>query len=149
MQHHSLIDVFIDGVKVYFDHLGAELLEIGTPYLIPNSGDLGLDYNGLISIFGDNQGVVVFSANKSILKYILLSLGESDLSEPYLADLVGEIANTISGNVRRELGEDFQISTPKVSLDTLNQCLFDLESRSFILPLRWKSKAAQLLVSLQ
>lgn len=147
MQHQQLINVFIDSVKIYFDHLGDAELDIRTPYLISNSVDLGLDYNGIITVYGDTNGSVVFSANRSILKYILLSLGEVELNESSIVDLVGEIANTIAGNVRRELGENFQISTPKVKRDSLNQTWPLKDQRSFILPLRWKSKAAQLLVS--
>ncbi|MBL4673016.1 MAG: chemotaxis protein CheX [Arenicella sp.] len=148
MQHQQLINVFIDSVKVYFDHLGHAELDIGTPYLITNPGDIGLDYNGIIAVYGDTNGSIIFSANRSILKYILLSLGEVELNERSIVDLVGEIANTIAGNVRRELGESFQISTPKVTKATLNQMCPSRDPRSFVLPLRWKSKAAQLLVRL-
>ncbi|MFQ3246350.1 MAG: chemotaxis protein CheX [Arenicella sp.] len=148
MQHQQLINIFIDSVKAYFDHLGDAELDIGTPYLITNIGDIGLDYNGVIAVFGDTDGSVVFSANRSILKYILLSLGEVEFNEPSIVDLVGEIANTIAGNVRRELGENFQISPPRVVKATLNQGSPASDQRSFMLPLRWKSKAAQLLVSL-
>jgi chemotaxis protein CheX len=148
MQHQQLINIFIDSVKTYFDHLGHAELDIGTPYLITKSGDIGLDYNGVIAVYGDTDGSVIFSANRSILKYILLSLGEVEFNEHSIVDLVGEIANTIAGNARRELGENFQISTPRVIKSTLGQGCPASDQRSFMLPLRWKSKAAQLLVRL-
>jgi chemotaxis protein CheX len=151
MTQRKQIDIFIEGVKRYFDHFSdqSDSLEIGTPYLVRNSEPLGMDYTGVITVSGANQGYVFFSATRSLLKYILLSLGESCFSEQFMSDLVGEVANTISGNARSSLGSEFYISTPNVIIGQVATQKISLDDRSYVLPLRWKTNAAQLVVSLE
>lgn len=53
--------------------------------------------------------MVYFTAMRSMLVRLLAIMGEPDCSVENLADLVGEMANTISGNARKDFGEDFMI----------------------------------------
>ena len=150
MNHSKQIGVFIDGVKRYFAHLGEteESLDFGVPYLVKNAEPLGRDFTGVIAISGANQGFVFFSSGRSLLSNILLSHGETQFTTQYMKDLVGEIANTISGNARASFGEDFTISTPTVISGPIETKMLDRNRRSYILPLRWKSNGAQLIISL-
>ena len=150
MNHHKQIDVFIDGVKRYFSHFGVsdELLEFGVPYLIENQAPLGRDFTGVISISGSNKGYVFFSSGRSLLSNILLGHGETTFTSEYMSDLVGEIVNTIAGNARASFGEDFTISTPRVVKGPISTKMLDNSRRSYVLPVRWKSNGAQLIVSL-
>lgn len=150
MMAREHIDIFIDGVQRYFGHLdyANNDLAIGAPYLIKNNESLGKAYTGVITISGQVEGYVFFTANRSLLSNLLLAHGETQLSDAYMCDLVGEIANTIAGNARRTLGQDFHISTPKVLLGGIHEEMLEPERRSYILPLRWCSKGAQLIVSL-
>jgi len=149
-QHQKQIGVFIDGVKRYFSHINDadDEVEIGVPYLVKNQDSLGKDYTGVIAISGSNQGYVFFSANRSMLSKILLGHGESQLSAEFMCDLVGEISNTIAGNARKSFGEEFHISSPKVIEGEINSDMLERERRSYVLPIRWKSNGAQLIVSL-
>ena len=151
MKQRKQIDIFIDGVKRYFEHLNEQqdTLEIGAPYLVKNSERLGLDYTGVISVSGVSKGYVFFTSTRSLLKYILMCHGESSFTDQFLSDLVGEVANTISGNARSSLGSEFHISTPKVIIGEIEKRNISLDQRSYVLPLRWKSNAAQLIVSLE
>jgi len=65
-----------------------------------------------------------------------------------MKDLVGEIANTISGNARASFGEDFTISAPRVIDGPIESKMLDPKRRSYVLPIRWKSNGAQLIISL-
>ena len=147
MQRTKEIGVFVDGVSRYFAQFAdsQEALErdlvIGAPYLIDASTNLSFRYNGVISVTGDVRGVVVFTASSVLLKYILLSLAEPEISEFLIKDLVGEIANTIAGNARRELGSSFHISPPRVHLSSFGR-------RSFVLPIQWRKNSARLIVGL-
>jgi chemotaxis protein CheX len=49
-----------------------------------------------------------------MLRHILLALGENGSSEGLYNERVGEIANAISGNARRQPGKEFNISVPEV-----------------------------------
>lgn len=150
MNHKKQIGVFIDGVKRYFSHMGEseESLSFGVPYLIKNAEPFGRDFTGVIAISGSNRGFVFFSSGRSLLSKILLSHGETKFSSKYMKDLVGEIANTISGNARASFGEDFTISTPKVISGPIETKMLDANRRSYILPIRWHSNEAQLIISL-
>lgn len=150
MKQSKLIDVFIDGVKAYFEHLEKDSLglDIGAPYLVRCEDSFGSDYTGMISVVGSSQGFVFFSAPRSMLKHMLLSYGESDLRDQVLGDLVGEVANTISGNARRKMGGDFHISPPTITRGKIGQEFLKFSSRSYVMPLRWRNNIAQLIICL-
>lgn len=150
MQHFKEVNTFVDGVKNYFNSLGAkhEDFRIGAPYLIDQDETLGLDFTGIISVSGDNSGYVFFSSSSVLLRYILMSHQEPANSEEYLEDLVGEVANTIAGNARRTLGQDFNISPPKVTKKDITKDMLSGISNSYVLPIFWKMRSARLVVSL-
>lgn len=150
MKQSKLIDVFIDGVKAYFEHIEQDSsgIDIGAPYLVRCEDNFGSDYTGMISVVGSSKGFVFFSAPRSMLKHMLLSYGESDFSDRILGDLVGEIANTISGNARRKMGADFHISPPTITRGKIAQELLKFSSRSYVMPLRWRNKIAHLIICL-
>ncbi|GAA6139601.1 hypothetical protein NBRC116583_33480 [Arenicella sp. 4NH20-0111] len=148
------IDVFIDALTRYFDHLDVSItgekgtLEIGAPYLLRTNQTIGLDYSGVISVSGYSSGYIFVTAKSAMLKFILLGHGESDFGDRFKEDLVGEVANTIAGNARRQLGSDFHISTPRVLSGALDPSQYALSSRCYVLPFRWKNNRAELIVSI-
>ena len=154
MMEGKHIDVFVDGLKHYFDHLDITTtgskgtLDISAPYLINSQQKLGLDYTGMISVTGNRTGYIFFSAKSSLLRFILLSYGESDFSERFKSDLVGEVANTLAGNARKYLGSDFHISTPTILANGIDASNYKLSKRCFVLPFRWRSNKAELIVSI-
>ena len=110
----SSLEIFVDGAIRYFDRVSEEPARVDTPYLIKNEEGVAFDYTGAINISGSSKGRVYFTAPNVLLRHLLMSLGEDDVSDDNMADLVGEIANTISGNARKKLGGKFIISTPYV-----------------------------------
>ena len=48
------------------------------------------------------------------LRALLLQIGETDVSEHNLADMAGEVANTLAGNARVHFGSEFMISVPVI-----------------------------------
>lgn len=144
------IDIFIEGVRRYFKPLSKadQEVTIGTPFLIKHDQPMGLDYTGLIAVSGDARGVVLFSASKVMLKYILLRQSETKFDEIYLHDIAGEVANTIAGNARQHLGARFHISPPRVLNGKIERRHLSSDSRSYVIPLRWRKNGAELIVSL-
>ncbi len=65
-----------------------------------------------------------------------------------MRDLVGEVANTISGNARRDFGRDFIISVPSVLAGERPDIPLKAGTRSFVIPINWRSHSAKLIVSL-
>lgn len=140
------LQVFIDGALHYFNQVSDERAEVRIPYLIKD--DLVLDeYTGMIGISGIRKGMIYFSAPRAMLRHILLSLGENGNNDDLYSDLVGEIANIISGNARRKLGSDFNISVPEVVRDEIIQ-LMEKKVHQFAIPIRWKFYTSSLVIRL-
>jgi chemotaxis protein CheX len=143
------IQVFIAGVRRYFDSLRADERVVIEPPFIKDEERPLLEYTGIIGISGKAHGAVCFTANGLMLKNILGFLNESPSSREMLCDLVGEIANTLSGNAREEFGSDFLISVPVVA--TEDDCGFSFPEvgRNYVIPIIWRSEKAYLLVCLR
>lgn len=143
------IQVFIDGVNRYFNEVNRLNIDIGTPYLVENEKPKAHDYTGIIGISGGRyKGCVYFTAPQVLLKHILLSMHEEDNSDDNMRDLVGEIANTISGNARSEFGENFMISVPVVIAGAPDDIYLPKDSRSYVIPLKYKNYHAAIVVCL-
>ena len=143
------IEVFINGVIHYFNHVSENDVNVGAPYLIENKTPTAHDYTGIISITGPWKGCVYFTAPGILVKHMLLKLGESDTSVSNILDMVGEVANTVSGNARREFGRDFLISVPVVIEGKPSGIHLPADLRSYVIPIQWKSYKAAVVVCLQ
>lgn len=141
--------VFIDSVANYFRQLNDENIVIATPYLNENHTPIVSDYTGVIGITGNNKGLVYFTAPKPLLEKMLVVMQESDHSEDNLVDLVGEVANTISGNARSQFGPEFNISVPFVFRGQPDSINLPKDRHSFVIPLEWKNLTATIVIYLQ
>jgi chemotaxis protein CheX len=142
----KVLQIFIDGAVRYFQHTTDKDVRVGTPYLVSNSEPSAFDYTGVIGVSGPMKGCVYFTAPLMLLKHLLLSMGESDTREEYIVDLVGEVANTISGNARSEFGKDFMISVPLVIEGAPSNIHLPKELRSYVIPVYWKSYSAAIVL---
>lgn len=141
------LKVFVGIVQHYFDKFTGIAANVGSSFLGEPS-DLPIhDYTGVIGISGSQRGCVYFSAPALMLKDILLRAGESDLSDGNLADITGEIANTIAGNARRTFGSEFLISVPVVVRGSGQSITMPKDVKAYVIPLRWRKSAASLVVS--
>lgn len=145
----SYLQVFIDAVVNYFGHTRDKQVNVGTPYLAENKTPLACDYTGIIGISGPQKGCVYFTAPAILLKHLLLSIGESNTGMANMIDLVGEVANTISGNARKEFGKEFMISVPVVVEGPPSNIHLPEDLRSYVIPFTWKSYQGAVVVCLQ
>jgi chemotaxis protein CheX len=83
-----------------------------------------------------------------MLTVLLMKMQENDFSHETMRDLVGEVANTISGNARRDFGREFVISVPSVLSGEKPDIPHRPGQRAFIIPINWRSHSAKLIVSL-
>ncbi len=143
------IQVFINGTKHYFTTVSERDVRIGTPYLIaPNEAPCH-DYTGIIGISGERKGCVYFSAPRVLLRHLLLSLGETNTDAEFMRDIVGEVANTISGNARSEFGNGFMISVPVVVQGLPEKMQLPKSLNAFVIPIQWQNYTATLVVCLE
>jgi chemotaxis protein CheX len=143
------INVFISTARRYFASLEERpSLVIEPPFVREKLGPF-LEYTGIIGVSGRTRGVVCFTATGKMLGEILALLKETRTDEEAKKDLVGEIANTLSGNAREEFGSDFQISVPTVVVGRETHLSQRNDSRNYAIPLNWHAETAYLLVALE
>ncbi len=146
MLHEQELKTFVEGTTSFFEVAAQQPASIGSPYLLEGTPAVH-EYTGIINISGKREGVVMFTAPKAMLTVLLMKMQENDFSHETMRDLVGEVANTISGNARRDFGREFVISVPSVLSGQL-KIPQKPGLRSFIIPINWRSHSAKLVVSL-
>jgi chemotaxis protein CheX len=143
------VGVFVSGVLHYFGSTVQQAAQCGTPHLALNGRPELSDYTGVIQVTGKRTGLVAFTAPKSMLSVMLMRMQETDMSHETLCDLVGEIANTLSGNARRDFGQQFQISVPSVIAGRDGRLDYPKSSRPIVIPIEWRNYHARLIVCLR
>ena len=107
----SDLRLFIDSVRRYFETTSRVVPEITSAFLGVGHVE-GHEFNGIVKFSGPMNGQVTVSLPMRAVRELLLIQHETKLTEANLLDAVGEIANTLAGNARRNLGKDLDISVP-------------------------------------
>jgi chemotaxis protein CheX len=131
LQEHEL-KTFVEGTTNYFEVAAQQPASIGSPYLTEGP-----------------PAVHDYTAPRAMLTVLLMKMQESDFSHETMRDLVGEVANTISGNARKDFGRDFVISVPSVLAGEKPEIPMQPGMRSFVIPINWRSHSAKLVVALK
>ena len=142
------IGTVVHGTTRYFEVSAQQPATIGSPFLVTHGAPEIADYTGIISVTGRRTGVVYFTAPRGMLIVMLMKMNESDVCHENLCDLVGEIANTITGTARRDFGRDYKISPPTVVSGPAKQVELPSGCRPFVVPINWRSHSARLVVGL-
>ena len=148
MTLESEVGVFVAGVLSYFGTTVQQAAQCGTPHLALTDRPEISDYTGVIQVSGKRTGLVAFTAPKSMLSVMLMRMQETDMSHDNLCDLVGEIANTLSGNARRDFGHQFNISVPSVVHGRNTAVEYPPNTRPIVVPIEWRTYHARLVVCL-
>ncbi|WP_369855406.1 chemotaxis protein CheX [Candidatus Thalassolituus haligoni] len=143
------IEVFINSLTHFYRQVGVGEVSVGVPYLLDSKSPLVFDFTGIIGISGKRRGCVYYTCPKAMLTHILTSMGERDVSSAHLCDVVGEIANTIAGNARKAFGADFLISVPVVVQGEPERIHMPDNTRSVVIPTRWKNYQSIIVVALE
>lgn len=149
MLQEQEIRTFVDGTTRYFEVTTQQAASIGSPYIVTDGDPVLHDYTGIIDISGKREGVVYFTAPRAMLTVLLMKMHETDYDHDTLRDLVGEVANTISGNARRDFGREFVISVPSVVSAREGAVTAAAGLRSFVIPINWRSHSAKLVIALR
>jgi chemotaxis protein CheX len=139
------LKVFVDAVTHYFTSQTRSPAEVTTAYLAEH--DLpAYDYTGVIDISGGYQGSIYFSAPRLLLRQLLLEMREPDIGEHNILDVVGEVANTISGNARQHFGSLLDISVPRALHVSVQKIVQAVRQRAFVILLRWQHYEAAVVI---
>ena len=142
------VSSFVTGTTQYFEIAAGQPASVGSPYLVTQGEPEAHEYSGVITVSGRRQGVVYFTAPRGMLVVMLMKMQESNVAHENLCDLVGEVANTIAGNVRRDFGREFGISPPTVVTGGKGVAL-PSDSRPIVIPINWRSHTAKVVVCLK
>jgi chemotaxis protein CheX len=140
--------VFIDAVTHYFAHLTGESAAIRSSFLADASA-LSFEYTGLISLSGRFRGSVYFTAPGRMLRALLRAMHEPDTHDENLLDVVGEVANTIAGNVRRHFGSALEISVPLQIRGASEEIKSAVRERPFAIVFHWRRHEAAVVIDLE
>ena len=109
------INPFVQSVKRVFETMVHVRMAIGKPYLKKDS--LQADVSGIIGFSGDAAGCVVVSFSSDVASKVASSFAgiEINADHPDFADAIGELANMVAGNAKKEFTDlNIRISLPSV-----------------------------------
>ncbi len=136
-----------ESAQRYFTTSAALPAEITSAFLGAESINAH-EFTGVITLSGQFEGQVIVSAPRGLLRELLLMQGENTLGDDDLLDAVGEVANTIAGNLRREFGPSLQISVPE-RLAGRHDLPMRQQARPYVVSLRWSQHSAMICVDMQ
>ncbi|MEJ6023889.1 chemotaxis protein CheX [Ramlibacter sp. PS4R-6] len=141
------LKLFVDSVRHYFRVSTKEEPQITSAFL--DTGDVeAFDFNGIVTFSGSYHGHVMVSMPQQLLRELLILQGETDLSDGNLLDAAGEIANTLGGNARKELGPALEISVPVKLLGT-SGIRARVRKRPCVITLRWNRQPALVVIDME
>lgn len=143
------IEVFARAITEFFETTAGEKAMVRSAWLLEQEEPvLRDDYNGLIAVSGVYSGSICFSAPHRLLDYVLLASGEQQYSEANYLDIVGEIANTLSGRAREHFGEGLAIAPPYSFTRNSAPVARRAAAVPYAIPIAWRCSEANLVVHL-
>lgn len=140
---------FIDSTLKFFNEITQKNARCGIPF-VKNNEPVVLEYTGIIGISGKRKGSIYYTAEADQLSELAkIMLETDDISAEDIKDLVGEIANTISGNLREAFGSDFMISVPVIVEGKARNIKLPERIDSYVIPISWENKKSFLVVCLE
>ena len=147
--HEKDIQAFIDITVNYFSHSFNEEPSVGIPYLKTATEEIIGDFTGIIGISGERKGCIYITAPEAMLAELLKEIGEEEATVEILTDMVGEIANTISGNVRNVFGSNFMISVPISIAGKPENIKMPQNIPIYVVPISWKKHKFYLVLGIE
>jgi chemotaxis protein CheX len=141
------LPVFVQSIMHYFDHITGVPAETETPYLQEGNSDVS-DVTAIIGVSGDLQGCVYYTAPREMLDQLLGFIAEHQPTDELRCDMAGEVANTLSGNARKQLGSGFMISVPVVIQGKPERFVHYKGTACFVIPILWKKMRSLLKICL-
>lgn len=143
------IEVFCEAISAFFLNMTREPALVRTAYLLEERAPiLWGDFNGVIKVAGGFRGSITFSAPRGMLAQVLEAIGEPEQSTEKCLDVVGEIANMLSGRARRHFGENLDIAPPAACLRAAPCLAPHASGTPYAIPLLWRNFEANLVVHL-
>jgi chemotaxis protein CheX len=141
------VKTFIDVTLTYFEKTTSDLAEIESPFIQFDRHRFN-DFTGWIQVSGQVEGSVMITASREMLESLIKAWIKVETRPEDLKDLIGEVANTIASNVRRDFGSSFHVSVPIV-FTTATEPAAGIPEVTLVLPIRWREFSCELVVGLK
>ena len=111
----NLIVPFVNSVRAVFSTMVGVATTVGRPQLKSQPAP-SYDVSSIIGFSGEVTGSVVVSFQKEAALKLASAFAGCEIKEntPDFADAIGELANMIAGNAKKDLGAVASISVPNV-----------------------------------
>lgn len=143
------LKIFVKGTEHFFKLVTKITAEVSMPFIKESSDHVMNEFSAIIGISGKHRGCVYYTAPREMIGELMCHFGETDRSDELLMDCVGEIANTISGNAREQLGPGFMISVPVVIRGKAEDIRFPKDAPAFVIPITWNGYRSSLILCLK
>ena len=140
------LNIFIEGIKTFFSMNLGDDIEVGAAIEVNPPETPAYDLTGVIGISGVKKGCVYFTAQKEVIKNILINIGEKEINNELLSDMTGEIANTIAGNASAAFGPDYQMSVPIVVAGRPESINLPKHLVASVIPVIWRDFTSNLVI---
>lgn len=130
------INPFVLSIKHVFETMVHVKVEVGKPFLKRGLAAVA-DVSGVIGFSGDAAGCVVLSFPSEVACKVASSFAgiEIDQNHPDFADAIGELANMVAGNAKKEFeGMQISISLPSVIIGKQHIVLQSKHSPRIVIP---------------
>ena len=126
--------------------------QVGAPFLCEAYDHH--DYTGIIGVSGNRKGTLFFTIGRDCMteliergcQHIKRDTLDEETYEELVKDYTGEIANTVSGNVRNYLGEHFLISVPVVMAQPGEKIEPIGDQQGIVFPITWMEHNCSLIL---
>lgn len=143
------LKVFVEGVSAYFKKLSNAPLTVGVPYVKEGNSFIS-EITGVIGLTGRRKGGIFLTCTLAMVDEVIRDYaGSEDTSMEARKDMIGEMANTISGNASDAFGADFQISVPVVITGKPDGVDLPTRVPAFVVPVQWKTHKAYLVAGVE
>ncbi|MDX1961492.1 MAG: chemotaxis protein CheX [Leptospiraceae bacterium] len=148
MKEHELNHI-ISTIENYFQEVSSEKAILGIPYTTKIDEPI-FEFTGIIGISGNRKGAIYVSAESKLLEQLtLFIIGEDNPGKTILNDMVGELSNTIAGNICSAFGNEFTITVPIVVSGKVNDIVLQkLSIPIFVIPITWKNSKCKLVIGI-
>lgn len=130
------INPFIHSITNVFETMVHAKVKVGKPFLKQDE-TTEADVSGVIGFSGEAAGCVVLSFPSEVACKAASSFAgiEIDQNHPDFADAIGELANMVAGNAKREFhGMSVSISLPSVIIGKQHTVLQSREFPRIVIP---------------
>jgi len=139
------LKIYSDGVVNYFKQFAESKVVLNAPALKSDNFTF-FDYSAIIGISGAVKGGIYITVSTAMLDDLIVAMGMGAPDDSLRRDMIGEVANNISGNAGDKFSGEFKISVPIVVTGKDHNIQLPVKIPAYAVPFEWKGHKSQFVV---